>query len=85
MTRSPVQLHIRNMKRDGRDAKKARIRLRLSQKQFAEMCGIAPETLCRIEKPGRDVPGPIDGILLLLERDETAIRFLMEKRGVGVA
>jgi transcriptional regulator with XRE-family HTH domain len=58
--------------------------IRLQQKQLAELCSIRPETLSRMESGKDDVPGYVDMILALVERDEAALRFAMERRGVDI-
>jgi DNA-binding XRE family transcriptional regulator len=65
----------------GNDIKKVRKQLRLKQTEFAAICSIRPETLCRIEKGG-EVPGYMDMIAFLLLRDEAAIKQALERRGL---
>ena len=76
-----TQDHIRNMM-TAEQLKKKREALRLRQNQLAKLCSLTPAMMCRIEKGKSDVPGYVDSILALLERDKSAIEFLMERRGL---
>ena len=62
-----------------RDIRKRREALRLQQKELAAICSIRPETLSRIEKGTDQVPGYVDMILALLERDPDAVTFALER------
>jgi len=53
--------------------------LRLSQTQMADILGVVPETLSRIETGHRKTPGYLLAILELFERDETAITHLLNR------
>ena len=64
------------------DIQKRRRAIRLQQKQLAALCSIRPETMSRIEKGADQVPGYVDMILSLVERDEAALRFAMQKAGL---
>jgi transcriptional regulator with XRE-family HTH domain len=70
------------MVRNGKAIRAARKELRLKQREFAAICSIQPETLNRIESGKLSVPGYVDMILALLERDEGAVRFALEKAGL---
>jgi transcriptional regulator with XRE-family HTH domain len=61
------------------DIRKRREALRLQQKDLAAICSIRPETLSRIEKGTDKVPGYVDVILALMERDPTAVQFALER------
>jgi transcriptional regulator with XRE-family HTH domain len=61
------------------DIRKRREALRLQQKDLAAICSIRPETLSRIEKGTDQVPGYVDMILALLERDPEAVTFALER------
>lgn len=64
------------------DIRKRRKALRLQQRELATLCSIRPETLSRIERGTDDVPGYVDMILSLIERDEASLRFAMRRRGL---
>jgi transcriptional regulator with XRE-family HTH domain len=70
------------MVRNGKAIRAARKTIRLNGKEFAKICSIEPETLSRIENGKLSVPGYVDMILSLLERDESAIRFAMDRAGL---
>lgn len=53
--------------------------MRINQKQLAALCSIRPETLSRIETGKDEVPGYVEMILSLVERDEDALRFALTK------
>lgn len=61
------------------DIRKRREALCLQQKDLAAICSIRPETLSRIEKGTDQVPGYVDMILALMERDPAAVQFALEK------
>jgi predicted transcriptional regulator len=63
--------------------KKKRETLRLRQNQLAKLCSLTPAMMCRIEKGDSKMPGYVDLIVSLLERDEPAVKFAMERRGVS--
>jgi transcriptional regulator with XRE-family HTH domain len=65
------------------DIRQRRKALRLQQQDLARLCSIRPETLSRIERGKDDVPGYVDMILALLERDAEAVRFALQRRGLG--
>ena len=64
----------------GKAIKAARKAIRLKQMELARICSIRPETLSRIENETDAVPGYVDMIVALLERDESAVRFALERR-----
>jgi transcriptional regulator with XRE-family HTH domain len=65
----------------GEIAKQKREALRFNQKRFAKLLGVHPETLCRMEASKRISPY-VELIIELLERDEAAVKFAIERRGV---
>ena len=65
--------------RDGKAVKAARQALRLKQSELADICSLRAETLSRIEGGKDSVPGYVEMILSLLERDEEAVRFAIRK------
>lgn len=65
------------------DIRKRRKAIRLQQKELAGLCSIRPETLSRIEAGKDAVPGYVDMILALVERDPEALKFALERRGLG--
>lgn len=67
------------MANDIRNRRKA---IRLQQNQLATLCSIRKETLSRIENGVDAVPGYVEMILSLIERDEQALRFAMRKAGL---
>ncbi len=56
------------------EVKAARQRLRLMQKDLAAVCGLAPETLSRIEGGKAEMPFYAEMILMLIGRDEAALQ-----------
>ena len=66
----------------GNEIKLARKVLRLSQRQLAAICSLAPETLSRIENGHDKVPGYVELIVAFLQRDEENIRLAFERRGM---
>jgi DNA-binding transcriptional regulator YiaG len=66
----------------GPDIKKVRKQLRLKQREFAKICSICPETLCRMERGG-EVPGYVDMIAFLLTLNEAAVKQVLERRGLA--
>jgi transcriptional regulator with XRE-family HTH domain len=65
------------------DIRKRRKAIRLQQNELAKIVSIAPETLSRIETGKDKVPGYVEMILALLERDPAAVQFALEKVGLG--
>jgi DNA-binding XRE family transcriptional regulator len=61
------------------DIRKRREALRLQQKDLAAICSIRPETMSRIEKGTDQVPGYVDMILALMERDPQSVQFALER------
>lgn len=68
--------------RSGNEIKQGRKALRLKQTEFAALCDLKAEHLSRIETGKVPVPGYVSTILALLERDESAISFLMKEKGL---
>lgn len=64
------------------DIRKRRKAIRLQQQELAALCSLRPETLSRIETGKDAVPGYVDMILALVERDPEALRFALERRGL---
>ena len=71
------------MVRDGKGVKSARKALRLKQTELAGICGVRAETLSRIENNRENVPDYLDLVLALFQRDESAVRFAMERKGMS--
>lgn len=64
--------------------KERRQALRLKQFEVAQIVGIRPETMSRIERGVDDVPAYLDLVLALIERGgEDALRFAMARRGLS--
>ena len=55
-----------------------RKRLNLKQSELAAICGIASETLSRIENGKAAMPIYAEVILMLISRDEEALRAALE-------
>ncbi len=68
------------MRMSGKEVRAARKAIRLKQIELAKLCSIRAETLSRIESGKEAVPGYVDMIVALLERDEGAVRFAIERR-----
>lgn len=68
--------------RSGKEIQRGRLALRIKQTHFAAFCDVEPEHMSRIENGKVNVPGYVNTILTLLERDQTAILFLMEGKGL---
>lgn len=53
--------------------------MKISQKQLAALCSIRPETLSRIETGKDEVPGYVEMILFLVEKDEDTLTKALRK------
>ena len=66
--------------RDGKAIKATRKTvLRLKQRELAAICSVQPSTMNRIENGKDVVPGYVETIVSLLERDHTAVAFMLEQ------
>ena len=67
------------MDRDADGVRAARTALRMRSHDLAAVAGLKPPQMSRIEHGKTPVPVYVDMLLALFERDESAIRFAIER------
>ena len=67
------------MERNADGVRAARLALRMRSQELAAVAGLRPSQMSRIECGKAPVPGYIDTLLALFERDESAVRFALDR------